>query len=342
MVADAGAPEGPGSGLASRPANSTCLVPAGVPEIGSEGLPPRLSDTGCFDPQDPTRPRAGLIPYRVVSPLWSDGAEKERWLALPDGARIQIKPDGDFDLPAGAMTIKTFSIGGRRIETRFFVRLQTGDWAGYTYEWNEAGTDATVLGEGSRRRPITGGEWHYPTRGECNKCHTSAAGYSLGLEVAQLNSELVYPGGQRANQLATWAHIGLFAAPLPMDVDRLPVLPAPDDARLPLEARARAYLHVNCSNCHRPEIVGDSGTTDFRFSTPLAATMACNAEPLRDNLGAGPEARIIAPGNPDKSMVIKRMLDLGMARMPLVASLAVDQGGVGLLSDWIRSLATCP
>jgi mono/diheme cytochrome c family protein len=211
-------------------------------------------------------------------------------------------------------------------------------WAGYTYEWNEAGTEAHILGEGSKLRTVGDRQWHYPTRPECDECHTPGAGYTLGLELAQLDREMLYPSGRRSNQVATWEHIGLFDAQLPMG---LAALPAPDDQRAPVADRARAYLHANCGNCHRPSVEG-SGTTDFRFTTPLGATMSCNAEPLRDTLGLGLEARIIAPAAPDKSMVVVRMQELGRGRMPEIATLMVDQEGVALLSSWIRSLTACP
>jgi uncharacterized repeat protein (TIGR03806 family) len=327
-------------GLALRPANATCFAPARVPEIGSEGLPPRLSETGCFAREDPRRPLAALIPFDVNVPLWSDGAAKERWLALPDGARIHVGPNGDFDLPPGSVTIKTFKIDNRPIETRFFVRLLSGEWSGYTYEWNEAGTDASILNEGSRRRPIGGGAWHYPTRAECNQCHTQAAGRSLGLEIVQLNRELSYPGGRTANQLTTWQHIGLFESPLSADPARLPALPRPAAGGASLDSRARGYLHANCANCHRPG-VELTGRTDFRFDTALAATMTCDAEP-RDILSASADARIIAPGSPERSMIVVRMLELGRGRMPEIGSLVVDREGVSLLSDWIHALTACP
>jgi uncharacterized repeat protein (TIGR03806 family) len=326
---------------AQRPSNPGCKPPASVPEIGSEGLPARLSDTGCFDPSDPTRPLAGLIPYEVNAPLWSDGATKQRWIALPDGARIHVNADGDLDLPPGTVTIKTFSLGGRRIETRFFVRLLSGEWSGYTYEWDEGGSNASVLPEGSRRRMIGDRQWHYPTRAECLTCHTQAAGRTLGLELGQLNREVALEGLPPGNQLAAWASLDLFDTSLPAEPPaRLPVLPAPADARLAVDQRARAYLHANCSICHRPG-VELTGRTDFRFSTPLAAMMTCNAEP-RDLLKAPADARILVPGDPDRSMIVVRMRELGRGRMPEVGSLSVDAEGVALVSDWIRALSACP
>jgi uncharacterized repeat protein (TIGR03806 family) len=340
LGAGCGAESGPDPGPPSRPLNVSCFAPARVPEMGSEGLPPRLSATGCFDPADPTRPLPALIPYEVNAPLWSDGAAKERWLALPEGARVSITPEGDFELPPGSVTVKTFQIGGRPVETRFFVRLSSGEWAGYTYEWNEEATDAVVVYEGSRTRSFGDRDHYFPTRAECLQCHTAAAGYSLGLEIAQLNRDVTYPGGRTANQLSTWRDLGLFESSLAMQVNALPALPSPDDRTASPSARARAYLHANCSNCHRP-LVDGSGTTDFRFSTALTATMACDAEPLRDNLGAGLEARIIAPGRPDKSMVVLRMLELGRGRMPEIASLAIDRAGVAIVSEWIAALTAC-
>ena len=333
---DAGGPVG----LAERPSNATCRSPL-VPEVGTEGLPRLLSETGCFQPQDPARPLPALVPYEVNAPLWSDGADKDRWLALPDGARIEITPDGDFELPPGAVTIKLFSIGGRRVETRFFVRGEDGQWSGYTYAWNEAGTDAEVLDEGAHERQFGDVVWRYPSRADCTNCHTPEAGFSLGLETAQLDRMFTYPGGQSASQLATFAHIGFLASALSPQKERPPVLPDPADEGAPLEARARGYLHANCANCHRGAPGSGSGMTDFRFTTALNATMACDVEPRADSLGV-PNPRVIAPGDPSRSMVVVRMLELGRGRMPEIGTAVVDQAGVALVSDWIQSLAACP
>jgi uncharacterized repeat protein (TIGR03806 family) len=323
---DAAPPRDGPPDLPARPANPTCLAPPRPVPDGLEGLPARLGETGCFDPTDPTRPLPALIPYAVAVPLWSDGAEKERWLALPDGARIEVDPEGDLVLPPGAVVVKTFRLGARRIETRFFVRHPTGEWSGYTYEWNEAGTDATLLGEGSHPRRIGDREWHIPSRAECDNCHTRAAGHTLGLEVRQLDGA----------QLARLARLGVFAEPPPP----LPILPAPDDAAAPLAARARAYLHANCAGCHRPG-VGNAGTTDLRFTTALADTASCDAEPRKGALGYGADYRIIAPGQAEKSMLVVRMRELGSGRMPPVASILVDDAGLALVSEWIGSLPGC-
>ena len=131
---------------------------AGAPAVS---FPDKLSKTGCVDPKNPTNPVAGLVPYSVQSPLWSDGAMKERWLAVPDTKKIAIGPDGHFDLPIGSVLMKTFSLGGKRIETRLLAHHDDGGWAGYTYEWDDAETDATLL-PSSKSKTVAGQSWYYP------------------------------------------------------------------------------------------------------------------------------------------------------------------------------------
>jgi hypothetical protein len=147
-AADTGAP------APVRSPNLTCHAPARAVPVGSDGLPGRLSETGCFQPPGFVIPASGVMAYTVNAPLWSDGAEKDRWLALPDSARVRIGTDGDLDLPPGSVTIKTFSLGGRRVETRFFVRHEGGAWSGYNYQWNEAETDAVLLSENGGQRML--------------------------------------------------------------------------------------------------------------------------------------------------------------------------------------------
>lgn len=315
------------------------LVPSAQPPPGD--FPQLLSETGCVDPKHPDRPAAGVIPYTVSSPLWSDGAEKERWLAIPDGATIAIGPDGDWDLPVGSVAMKTFAVGGKRLETRLFMRHDDGGWAGYTYEWNDEGTDATLL-PAAKLRPLEGGEvaaWAYPSRTQCIQCHSRAAGGTIGLETAQLNRDGVYPSTNRiSNQLATLDHIGLFAAPLAVAPAELPQLPDPrGDA--PLEDRARSYLHANCAHCHRP-MGGAQGTMDLRFDRTLPETGACNADNTQGPIGAA--TKLIAPGAPEASVLSLRLHATDAKRMPPVAVSVLDPDGSAVIDDWIRSLTACP
>lgn len=302
-------------------------------------FPDRLSTTGCVDPTDAKKPAAGVLRYDVNAPLWSDGADKERFMALPDGKTITVLSDGDFDLPIGSVLMKTFSLGGRRIETRLFVRHDDGEWAGYTYEWNDAQTDAVLL-PASKSKQVGTQQWHFPSRHECVGCHTAAAGRTLGLELGQLNRDLVYEQTNRvSNQLRTLEHIGVFGAPLAAAVENIVAYPSPT-APGPIDARARAYLHSNCSYCHRPSGPG-RGDMDLRFGTTLGATKTCDVPPTLGDLGVA-NARIVAPGSPSASILSLRPHALGATRMPPLASGVVDVAGVGVLDTWIGGLVACP
>lgn len=318
------------------PAGGTvyALVADGNP---ADGFPRRLSETGCMDPADPKRPGPALIPYAVNAALWSDGADKERWFAIPDGEHITLLDDGDWDLPIGTVIVKTFRLACRPVETRLFVRHDDGGWAGYSYEWNEDGTDAVLLATGKTvQRHGGGGTWTFPSRGDCMSCHTAAAGRTLGPETAQLNREIRWPTGRRANIVDTLAHVDLFANPPETDALHLPALPDPyGDA--PLADRARSYLHANCAACHRP---GGSGQGDLDMRYDAEHMEVCGAEPLEGDLGVA-GALLVAPGDPSHSLVSVRMHALGRGRMPPIGTAVIDEAGGALVDDWIRSLDSC-
>ena len=172
------------------------------------------------------------------------------------------------------------------------------------------------------------------------QCHTSAAGFSLGPETAQLNGHMIYPDTNRtANQLASLAAIGVFSAALPAPPGSLPVLVDPMDATQTLDKRARAWLHTNCAQCHQPGGLTPS-PMDLRYSTPLAATLMCNVVPQSGSLGIA-DARLIAPGNAARSVVIARANRRDSLGMPPLASSLVDTSGISLLTAWINSLSGC-
>ena len=317
------------------------LVPGDAPDGGSPQVPfpDRLSKTGCVDPGDPTKPAAGLIPFGVNAPLWSDGAEKERFVAIPDGEAIAVQADGDLELPIGSVLMKTFSFGGKRVETRLFVRHDDGDWGGYSYEWDDAQKDAILLVSGKTKELAAPAlAWTYPSRSDCMRCHTAAAGRSLGPELGQLDGDFVYPSTNRvANQLKTLQHIGVLA--FDKNVDDVVGYPSPlGDA--PIELRARAYLHANCSGCHRPEGGAARASLDLRFATSLADTKACDEPPLLDDLGI-PNAKLVAPGSPETSILSRRMHATDATRMPPLGRHLVDEKGAAVIDEWIRQLSGC-
>lgn len=314
------------------------LEPAGAGGGGGT-IPDSLADSGCTDPSDVTQPYEGLVPYDLNAPFWSDGADKERWIGLPDGTTIARNADGDWQFPSGTVIVKNFRLNGDLVETRHLMRHTDGSWAGYTYEWNAQRTAATRV-RGGKTVAIGGQDYIFPSEGQCMECHTNAAGFSLGLETAQLNRDFTYPStGRTANQLETLDHVVMFSSPLPGPASGLPAMARPDEPSADLGDRARAYLHTNCAQCHRPGGPTPS-TMDLRYTTALQDMNACDAPPLEGDLGIA-NARLIAPGDASRSLVVERAGRRDSHGMPPVGSNLVDGDGVALLVDWIDGLGGC-
>ena len=311
------------------------------PGAGGGSIPVSLAATGCVDSSNPTRPASGLIPYSVNAPFWSDGAVKDRWIALPNAQNITVGASGDWDFPNGTVLVKNFSLGATLVETRLFMHHTDGSWAGYSYQWNDAQTDATLVPGGGTK--VWGSQsWLYPSEANCLQCHTAVAGRSLGLETAQMNRNFTYPQTNRtANQITTLNAISTLSPPIVGDPATLPVIPDPAGASGTLAERARSYLHTNCSQCHRP-----GGPTpmnlDLRYTTAFSATNTCNVTPQAGNLGLGAAARIIAPGSAANSVLVARVNRRNDAnQMPPVGSNRIDTAGVALITQWIDGLANC-
>jgi uncharacterized repeat protein (TIGR03806 family) len=312
---------------------------AGSGGVIDDNVPDNLVDTGCVSTANPTQPASGLVPYEPAAAFWSDNAVKTRWVGLPNGTTIDVEPNDDWSFPSGTVLMKNFELGGTLIETRLFMRHPDGGWAGYTYAWNSAETQATRV-RGGGTRTVGSQTWIYPSEGECLACHTDAAGFALGLETAQLNSQFRYVStGITDNQLEVFNHIGMFSADIPEPVSSSPALADPFDTSRPLSDRARAYLHTNCAQCHQPGGPG-RGDMDLRYSTALSLTGACDTLPQFGDLGLL-DARIVAPGSAERSVLIERVGRRDANGMPPLASTIVDSEGVALLSEWADSLTSC-
>ena len=308
-------------------------------------FPTQLSQTGCIGSANPLQMAPGLVPYDINAPFWSDGINKDRWMALPDGSGITIEANGDWTFPINSVLVKNFSMNGKRLETRLLVRHADGNWGGYSYEWNNAETDASLLLNG-KTTVKQGQAYIYPSSTDCMKCHTPVTGYVLGPETAQLNRDHTYAStGITANQLATLNNINYFSTPLSDIPANLPRLTAPSDLSANSRDRARAYLYTNCSQCHR-----QGGTTnvnlDFNITTADADMNICNITPIHQIGGAG---AIITPGNASDSSLYLRMScrdGVGTCRtedkMPPLGSVLVDTSGVAIIAAWINSLSACP
>ncbi len=232
--------------------------------------------------------------------------------------------------------MKQFLLSGAVFETRLFVRHEDGNWAGYSYAWN--GADAEWV-RGGRVSEVAGQEWTFPSASMCLACHSQAAEGTLGPEIGQLNGDLLYPStGRVANQLRTLDHIGILDLG-DAEPDTLEVIPDPFGTA-DLHLRARAWLHTNCSFCHQPAGLG-GGDIDLRFGTPFIATKTCGEEPTSGDLGIA-KALLVAPGEPDRSVLLSRISRRDAYGMPPLASSLVDDEGVALIREWIASITSCP
>jgi len=307
---------------------------------GTDQVPDLLSASGCVDPGNIVLPYGGLVPYGINAPFWSDGAAKDRHIGIPNGTAISIDAEDDWEFPPGTVLVKNFSLAGRLVETRHLMRHPDGVWAGYTYEWNVAETEATRV-RGGKTSNVNGQDWIFPDEAECMRCHTAVSGVALGPETSQMNRDFTYPQtGRTHGQLETFDVISMFASPLQGDPTTLPAMPDPEDGTADLGERARAYLYTNCAQCHQP-----GGPTpvniDLRYTTILPNTNACGVAPTSGDLGIN-MAQIISPGDAARSVLVARMDDrLNDTAMPPLASNFIDTAGVALITDWINSLANC-
>jgi len=317
------------------------------------GDPPRkLSSWRLFtgNPSD-LKPNRGVIPYELNTPLFTDYATKRRFVWIPPGQAAIYKDDDTFDFPRGTILSKTFSfpeasLNGkeRLIETRLLVNTNAG-WIALPYVWNAAETEAVLDVNADARDVIwknASGETstiHYaiPNSNQCKECHDrNKITGPIGPKARHLNRDLDYPEG-RFNQIAYWSRLGILkGAPDPARAPKQPDWNDPSTGSL--EARARAYLEVNCAHCHSPH--GSAGNTGL-YLTDL------ETDPMRIGfcktpVSAGKAAGMLfdaVRGHPELSILTHRMdSDEPKIMMPEIGRTLVHREGVDLIREWLASL----
>ena len=321
-------------------------------------FPRKLSESGLFKSVKGHVMQPALIPYSVNAPLWSDGAYKERWIALPGAdTHIDFANSRGWNCPDQTVLVKSFALemeegnpaSRRWIETRFLTK-QGNEWFGYSYQWDDAQTDGVLVDAKGldrefsiRVKPdgVRKQVWHYPSRTECMVCHSRAANFVLGLSELQMNKVHDY-GGVRDNQLRVLEHIGVLringrkAASSTFKPEKYRHLVDPYDPKQDVGLRARSYLHANCSQCH-VEAGGGNAQMDLEFTTDLAKARLIDVKPVHDTYGL-PDARLVAPGHPERSVLLRRISHREAGHMPPLATSIVDRQAVRLIHDWIKQL----
>lgn len=316
---------------------STATSPVSVTEVAIGGTtnPPLLSAFGFFD-GSPDKPSAKLIAYTLNVPLFSDYAEKHRYIYLPPGREITSGEDGRFVFPVGTALIKSFGYEQdgkfRTVETRLLLHRADG-WVALPYIWRADGKDAD-LRVGGARIPIAftalngtkmSINYAVPNKNQCKECHGKAG--------------QVVPIGPRIGNLLP-LKIANFALFEKAAAGRRDVWPPFNDPSLgTTEERVRAYLDVNCSHCHNPKgAASNSGLFLGREVTDPVA-LGIGKRPVAAGRGSGENDFVIDPGHPERSIMIYRLksTDPGIA-MPELGRNTVHAEGVALLEKWISSL----
>ena len=293
-------------------------------------MPRLLSDFGFFEDGRAQLPAQGVTAYRLNTPLYSDGADKLRFVYLPDGEKIGVSEEGLLEFPVGSALIKTFAFeenGSRRlIETRVLLHRADG-WLALPYLWDEEQTDAKLAVAGARVDVTTPqGEaisYRVPNKNQCKECHG-------------LDGDVIPIGPKVRNLSAEW--LGAMLGKVPGGADALPVWE--DRASASAEVAARAYLDVNCAHCHRPGATASNSGLDLRWEQDDPHKIGIMKRPVAAGRGAGTLLYDIVPGTPEESILLHRMLsnDPGVA-MPELGKSTVDDEGTEIVRRWIGGMA---
>jgi uncharacterized repeat protein (TIGR03806 family) len=320
--------------------------------IAAADPPHLLSAYHFFQDAGARRPNAGVTPYDLNTPLYSDGALKFRYLYLPPHRQAAYRDDGVFELPVGAVLIKTFAFAAdmrrptenvRFLETRLLIHRPNG-WVAYPYVWNQAQTQAELSPIGASI-PIAftdtdassvAFDWAVPNVNQCKGCHDRAGAIApIGPTARNLNRRLDYGNGAEG-QLAHWLAAGMIDR-APADAPRL--ADAYDPASGALADRARAYLQVNCAHCHNPEGPAHTSGLDLRYSDTTPVQWGVRKRPVAAGRGASTFAFDIAPGHPEQSILIYRMTSTDPGEMmPELGRQRVDARAIALMRDWIAQM----
>ena len=299
------------------------------------------------------QPVATVIPYDINSVLFSNYAEKLRFIKLPGGMQADYIGDGVLNLPPGTIIIKNFYFendfrkpgeGRRILETRLLVNEENG-WTAYPYVWNDEQTEAfyDVAGDVKKVSYIntTGKQininYIIPNKNQCKGCHIRGDKMQpIGPTAAQLNRDYIY-ASVKQNQLSYWQQ-NSFLNGLPV-LNTIEKMAGIDDKSRSIESRARAYLDVNCGTCHHPEGPANSSGLFLHYDQDPSVELGIMKSPVAAGRGAGKNLYDIVPGKPHKSILSFRMQtnDPGIA-MPELGREQVHKEGVKLIKEWIKQM----
>ena len=317
---------------------------------GPATFPTRLSETGLFEPGSLSRPAPGVFPYGVAAARWADHAVAERWIGVPTQESVVVAETsqgvtlkGRWKFPKDTVLAKTYELemergnaaSRRPVETQL-LHFDGSLWGAYTYRWREDRGDAELVGADGdevtfmvRDASAPGGErrqrWRFFSRSECGRCHSMWTGFAPGFQPAQLATEAEVG---RERSLERLKELALIPA-----ATRVRGRTASD---WNLEERVRGYLHANCSSCHR---FNGGGNVPLYLNAEVALreTGLIEGRAVQGDLGL-PEGRIVAAGDPARSVLLYRLATSGRGHMPYLGGQLVENAALLVVRDWIASL----
>ncbi|MXO89651.1 hypothetical protein GRI41_02335 [Altererythrobacter aquaemixtae] len=302
--------------------------------ITRPGMPRTLEDYQFFIHADAQMPTMGVEPYSLNTPLYSDGADKLRFVYIPAGKQAIADGEGLLQFPVGSALIKTFAFGEgedrRLIETRVLLHREDG-WIALPYRWNEEQTEAKLALVGARLEIDTPDHgtisYRIPNKNQCKQCHS-------------IDGTLVPIGPKARNLSHEWLDHRVATGQLdtrPEHSDILPDWTQRDHA--PADQAARAYLDVNCAHCHRPGGTASNSGLDLRWEQQDLTAIGIMKRPVAAGRGSGGLNFSILPADPSRSIMVHRMRseDPGVA-MPELGKSTVDEDGVAIVERWIAEM----
>lgn len=307
-------------------------VPASGNDAGTRDL---LSQRNLYANSCDKTLASDLIEYAPAHVLWSDAADKRRWLRLPSGTTIDTSNMDHWMFPVGTQVFKEFARDGKPLETRLIDKVGPNEYWMGTFVWLADGSDAVYQVDGKKN--INGTQHDAPAANQCSTCHNGEPGRLLSVSAIQLSKEGI------GTTLQSLAQAGLLSHPPESGRD----FPAPGSA---VESTALGYLHANCgSSCHNPSGTASSAIPNMNLrlspehrkvaETPTFLTTVGQA--LTKFKREGYTHRIV-PGDAAKSALLYRMTQRGTdgQQMPPMATEFADESGVATVTTWINSLPT--
>jgi len=316
---------------------------------------PKLSDFGFFThPMKNQEPVTGIFPYSIATELFSDYAEKLRFIQVPADTAIIVQTNNSLLFPVGTTLIKTFyyysdkrqpELGRQLIETRLLIKTTDG-WVAFPYVWNEDQTEA-VLAIAGDRMPITWKNNHgemknvlysVPNVNQCKGCHVYENKFvPIGPIIRNLNIDYSYSQGSM-NQLIKWESAGLLRSLPPIEM--LPRTANANNHHESLNDRARAWMDINCAHCHRQGGPAETSGLFLEYEQKSLRALGVMKPPIAAGRGTSKFKYTIVPGEPEKSIMLYRIrsTDPGIM-MPELGRRLTHIEGANLVREWIKSMS---